>query len=61
MSVSAETSTCSGQLGAPDEYVSTTVAEHNPLDTEERGIHPLVRFSSHYYNTQAEIDRAVTA
>ena len=41
--------------------VSTTVAEHNPLDTEERGIHPLVRFSPHYYNTEAEIDRAVAA
>jgi selenocysteine lyase/cysteine desulfurase len=41
--------------------VSITVAEHNPLDTEERGIHPLVRFSPHYYNTEAEIDRAVAA
>ena len=41
--------------------VSTTVAGPNPLDTEERGIHPLVRFSPHYYNTEAEIDRAVAA
>jgi selenocysteine lyase/cysteine desulfurase len=37
------------------------VAEDNPLDTEERGIHPLVRLSPHYYNTEAEIDRAVAA
>jgi selenocysteine lyase/cysteine desulfurase len=37
------------------------VAGHNPLDTEQRGIHPLVRFSPHYYNTEAEIDRAVAA
>ncbi|MGD0068590.1 MAG: aminotransferase, partial [Streptosporangiaceae bacterium] len=48
-------------LGRDSINVSTTVAEHNPLDTEERGIHPLVRFSPHYYNTEAEIDRAVAA
>ena len=48
-------------LGRANVNVSTTVAEHNPLDTEERGIHPLVRFSPHYYNTEAEIDRAVAA
>jgi selenocysteine lyase/cysteine desulfurase len=48
-------------LGRANINVSTTVAEQNPLDTEERGIHPLVRFSPHYYNTQAEIDRAVAA
>jgi selenocysteine lyase/cysteine desulfurase len=38
--------------------VSITVAEHSPLDTEERAIHPLVRFSPHYYNTEEELDRA---
>ena len=50
-----------GALGRANINVSTTAAEHNPLDTEERGIHPLVRFSPHYYNTEAEIDRAVAA
>jgi selenocysteine lyase/cysteine desulfurase len=48
-------------LGRAGINVSTTVAEHNPLDTEQRGIHPLVRFSPHYYSTEAEIDRAVAA
>ncbi len=38
--------------------VSTTVAGHNPLDTQDRDVHPLIRLSPHYYNTQAEIDRA---
>ena len=31
--------------------------EHNPLDTQDRGVHPLIRFSPHYYNTEDEIDR----
>jgi selenocysteine lyase/cysteine desulfurase len=48
-------------LGRANINVSTTVAEHNPLDTEERGIHQLIRFSPHYYNTEAEIDRTVAA
>jgi selenocysteine lyase/cysteine desulfurase len=41
--------------------VSTTVPEHNQFDTEDRGVHPLVRFSPHYYNTEAEISRALDA
>lgn len=48
-------------LGRASINVSTTAAAHNPFDTEERGVHPLVRFSPHYYNTEAEIDRAVAA
>jgi selenocysteine lyase/cysteine desulfurase len=35
--------------------VSTTVPGHNMLDSR---VHPLVRFSPHYYNTEEEIDRA---
>ena len=41
--------------------VSTTVAEHNQFDSEVRDVHPLVRLSPHYYNTEAEIDEAVGA
>lgn len=44
-------------LGRAGVNVSTTVPEHNPFDTEDRGIHPLIRFSPHYYNTEDEIDR----
>ncbi len=39
--------------------VSTTVPEHTQFDTEDRGVHPLVRLSPHYYNTENEVDRAV--
>jgi selenocysteine lyase/cysteine desulfurase len=39
--------------------VSTTVAAHSQFDTEIRDVHPVVRFSPHYYTTEAEIDRAV--
>lgn len=41
--------------------VSTTVPGHTPFDTEDRGVHPLVRFSPHYYNTEAEVDLVVEA
>jgi selenocysteine lyase/cysteine desulfurase len=44
-------------LGRAGVNVTTTVPEDNPLDTEDRGVHPLIRFSPHYYNTEAEIDR----
>ncbi len=46
------------ELGRAGVNVSTTVPEHNPLDTEDRGIHPLIRFSPHYYNTEDEVDHA---
>jgi selenocysteine lyase/cysteine desulfurase len=39
--------------------VTTTVAEHTQFDAEVRDVHPLVRLSPHYYNTEAELDRAV--
>ncbi len=45
-------------LGRAGVNVSTTVPEHNPLDTRDGGVHPLIRFSPHYYNTEDEIDRA---
>jgi selenocysteine lyase/cysteine desulfurase len=45
-------------LGRAGVNVSTTVPEHNPLDTQDRGVHPLIRFSPHCYNTDDEIDRA---
>jgi selenocysteine lyase/cysteine desulfurase len=39
--------------------VTTTVPDDDPLDTEERGLPAMVRLSPHYYNTEAELDRAV--
>jgi selenocysteine lyase/cysteine desulfurase len=48
-------------LGAQGINVSTTVPEHTQFDTEHRGVHPLVRFSPHYYNTDDEVDRCVAA
>ena len=44
-------------LGRAGVNVTTTVPEDNPLDTQDRGVHPLIRFSPHYYNTEDEIDR----
>jgi selenocysteine lyase/cysteine desulfurase len=46
-------------LSRADVNVTLTVPADNPLDMEERGVHPLVRLSPHYYNTEAELDRAV--
>jgi selenocysteine lyase/cysteine desulfurase len=45
-------------LGRAGVNVSAAVPEHNPLDTQDRGVHPLIRLSPHYYNTEDEIDRA---
>ncbi|MGH9064840.1 MAG: aminotransferase class V-fold PLP-dependent enzyme [Acidimicrobiales bacterium] len=39
--------------------VTTTIAEHTQFDTEDRGVHPLVRLSPHYYNTDDELDHTV--
>jgi selenocysteine lyase/cysteine desulfurase len=41
--------------------VTATVPEHTQFDTEVRDVHPLVRLSPHYYNTEAELDRAIEA
>ena len=39
--------------------VTITVAGHSPFDTEVRPVHPLVRLSPHYYNTDDELSRTV--
>ena len=39
--------------------VTTTDPLHTQFDTEHRGVHPLVRLSPHYYNTEAELDLAI--
>ncbi len=39
--------------------VTATTAEHTQFDSEVRDVHPLARLSPHYYNTEAELDRAV--
>ncbi|MFI1970777.1 aminotransferase [Streptomyces cinnamoneus] len=39
--------------------VTVTPPEQSLFDTEDRGVHPLVRLSPHYYNTEDELDRAV--
>lgn len=46
-------------LAAHGVNVSVTDPEQTQFDTEERGVHPLVRLSPHYYNTEDELDRAV--
>jgi selenocysteine lyase/cysteine desulfurase len=46
-------------LAAAGINVTTTVPGDDPLDTEERGLPAMVRLSPHYYNTEAELDRAV--
>jgi selenocysteine lyase/cysteine desulfurase len=46
-------------LAAEHINVSITVAEHSQFDTELRPVHPLVRISPHYYNTEDEIEDCV--
>jgi selenocysteine lyase/cysteine desulfurase len=44
-------------LGRAGVNVDTNRPAGTPLDAEDRGVHPLIRFSPHYYNTEEEIDR----
>ncbi len=53
------TAEVAGALARAGINVTTTVAEHTQFDAEVRDVHPLVRLSPHYYNTEAELDRAV--
>jgi selenocysteine lyase/cysteine desulfurase len=46
-------------LAKADVNATATVPDHSQFDTEERHVHPLVRLSPHYYNTEAELERAV--
>jgi selenocysteine lyase/cysteine desulfurase len=46
-------------LAAAGVNVTATVPEDTQFDTEDRGVHPLVRLSPHYYNTEEELDRCV--
>ena len=48
-----------GRIRTEGVNLSVTTAEHNQLDTEIRPVHPLVRLSPHYYNTEAELERVV--
>ena len=56
-----DTGAAAAELSRQGINVSTTLAEHNQLDTEVRDVHPMLRLSPHYFNTEAEIDRAVDA
>ena len=47
------------ELAAAGINTTVTVPADDPLDTEERGLPALLRLSQHYYNTEAELDRAV--
>jgi selenocysteine lyase/cysteine desulfurase len=49
------------RLGEQAINVSATVRGHTQFDDEDRGLPGRVRLSPHYFNTEAEIDRAVDA
>jgi selenocysteine lyase/cysteine desulfurase len=44
------------RLAAAGINVTATEADDNQFDTLHRGVHPLVRFSPHYYNTSEELE-----
>jgi selenocysteine lyase/cysteine desulfurase len=46
-----------------DRGINTSVSDgdQNQFDQEVRPVHPLVRLSPHYYNTESEIDAAIAA
>ncbi|MBG0566237.1 aminotransferase class V-fold PLP-dependent enzyme [Actinoplanes aureus] len=46
------------RLASAGVNVTATEADDNQLDTEFRRVHPLVRFSPHYYNTEDELEHA---
>lgn len=52
------TADVAARLAAAHVNVTTTIAHHTQFDAA-RGVHPLVRLSPHYYNTEAELDRAI--
>jgi len=53
------TADATAALAAHGINVSTTDPMQTQFDTEARGVHPLVRLSPHYYNTEDDLDRAV--
>ncbi|MCZ9882264.1 aminotransferase class V-fold PLP-dependent enzyme [Arthrobacter sp. B2a2-09] len=55
------TDVAAAMLGKQGINVSTTAPEQTQFDTEDRGVHPLIRLSPHYYNTEDEIAQAVRA
>jgi selenocysteine lyase/cysteine desulfurase len=57
--VGVATAAVADELSRHSINVSTTVAEHNQFDSEVRDVHPMVRLSPHYYNTETEIDHAI--
>jgi selenocysteine lyase/cysteine desulfurase len=49
------------RLRARGVNTSTTAHEDAVIDLDAKGIRSVLRFSPHYYNTEEELDNAVTA